>query len=81
MKSRKVNIQTKYGSFDLSLASNSPEKGYTVTVPKLRGVVTHGDTIIEAKKMGREAVELHCEGLLADGLAEVRLLTRSRVLA
>lgn len=81
MKSRKVNIQTKYGSFDLSLVPNSPERGYTIVVPKLKGVVTHGDTIAEAKKMAQEAIELHCEGLLADGFAEVRILPRSKILA
>jgi antitoxin HicB len=44
------------------------EGGYTVTVPALPGVVTEGDTLEEAIAMAREAIELHLEGLMADGV-------------
>lgn len=41
--------------------------GYTVTVPALPGVVTQGDTIEDAIRMAREAIQCHVEGLIADG--------------
>lgn len=70
-------IRTKFGSFDALFIPNTPEKGYTVTVPKLKGIVTCGDTISEAKKMAEEAIELHCECLFAEGMAEVRVLRKT----
>ena len=45
------------------LLRKEPEGGYTVTVPSLPGCVTYGDTIEEAIKMAREAIELYIESL------------------
>lgn len=70
---RIIKIKTLFGAFDCVFEPNLPEKGHTVTVPKLRGVITHGDTLAEAKKMAKEAIELHCECLLEEGLAELKL--------
>jgi antitoxin HicB len=39
--------------------------GYTVLVPSLPGCVTFGDTIDEAIKMAKEAIELYIESLEA----------------
>lgn len=74
MKIQKIikKIKTKMGIFNCLFESNSPEKGYTVTVPKLKGVVTFGDNLKEAENNAKEAIELHCECLLENGLAEVR---------
>lgn len=66
------------GEYACLFKSNYPEKGYTVTVPKLRGIVTCGDILKEAKKMAKEAIELHCECLLQEGLAEVRPISRRK---
>ncbi len=44
-----------------------PEGGFTVTVPTLTGCVTFGDTIEEAMKMAREALELYLESLNLSG--------------
>lgn len=44
-----------------------PEGGYTVIVPSLPGCVTYGDTIEEAKKMAKEAIELYLESLKEHG--------------
>ena len=44
-----------------------PEGGYTVTVPSLSGCVTYGETIDEAVKMAKEAIELYIETLMANG--------------
>lgn len=68
---KKVTIKTNCGSFICHFTTDGNDPGYTVTVPSLKGVVTEGRTLIEAKKMAREAIELHCEGLLAAGLAKI----------
>jgi len=47
------------------LLTEESEGGYTVTVPMLPGCVTFGDTIEEAKKMAKEAIELYIESLVA----------------
>ena len=77
-KNKIVKVETRVGAFECLFESNTPEKGYTVTVPKLRGVVTFGENLEEAKKMAREAIELHCECLLQSGLAEVKVSRRAR---
>ncbi len=49
------------------LLRKEPEGGYTVTVPSLPGCVTYGDTIEQAIKMAREAIELYIESLKEHG--------------
>jgi len=49
------------------LLRKEPEGGYTVIVPSLPGCVTYGDTIEEAIKMAKEAIELYIESLKAHG--------------
>jgi len=44
-----------------------PEGGFTVTVPSLPGCVTFGESLEEAMKMAREAIELYIESLTAHG--------------
>jgi predicted RNase H-like HicB family nuclease len=41
---------------------------YGVTVPDLPGCFSAGATLDEALAMAREAIELHVEGLIAEGL-------------
>jgi len=77
-KKKTIKIKSKMGEYDCLFESNYPEKGYTVTVPTLPGIVTCGDTLEEAKKMAREAIELHCECLLQEGLAAVRPISRRK---
>ena len=43
------------------------EGSYTVIVHSLPGCVTYGDTIEEAKKMAKEAIELYLESLKEHG--------------
>ena len=76
-----ISIKTRFGNFDCLFERNTPEKSYTVTVPKLKGVVTFGKNLDEAKKMAKEAIELHCECLLADNLAEIRIFPRYKTSA
>jgi len=49
------------------LLQKEPEGGYTVIVPLLPGCVTYGETIEEAKKMAKDAIELYLDSLIEDG--------------
>ena len=50
------------------LLDPDPESGtYTVTVPALPGIVTQGGSVEDAIAQAREAIQVHIEGLLADG--------------
>jgi antitoxin HicB len=44
------------------------EGGYVVTCPALRGLVTEGDTLDEARDMARDAIRAYLESLKKDGL-------------
>jgi antitoxin HicB len=44
-----------------------PEGGFVVTCPALPGLVTHGETIEEARDMARDAMEGYIEMLIEDG--------------
>ena len=41
-------------------------EGYTVTVPKLPGLVTEGDNLKEAREMAKDAIRCYLEALLKD---------------
>lgn len=45
------------------LLREEPEGGYTVIVPSLPGCVTYGETLDEAKRMAKEAIELYIQTL------------------
>jgi len=40
--------------------------GYTVTVPKLPGLVTEGDNLRGAREMAKDAIRCYLEALLKD---------------
>ena len=61
LKQKNITIKTKQGIFKVILKSWEGEKGYCVRVPNLPEIVTGGDTIIEAKKMAREAIDFCLE--------------------
>ena len=44
-----------------------PEGGFVVTCPALPGLVTHGDTLEEARNMARDAMEGMIEAMIEDG--------------
>lgn len=56
----------KVSSYRILLRKES-EGGYTVTVPSLTGCVTYGDTIEEAIKMAKEAIEVYLGSLKEHG--------------
>lgn len=60
MKKRKETIYQYEAIFE------SNGEGYTVTVPKLPGLVTEGDNLNEAREMAKDAIRCHIEGLLKD---------------
>lgn len=62
MKKHKENIY----QFEAVFAYNG--QGYTVTVPKLPGLVTEGDNLKEAREMAKDAIRCHLEALLKDKL-------------
>lgn len=72
-KAKVVRLKTKFGELGCLFEVNHPEKGYTVTVPDLSGIVTFGVNLKEAKEMVKEAIELHCECLFEEDLAEVKI--------
>lgn len=43
------------------------EGGYMAIVPALPGLVTYGKDLDEARRMVREAIRCHVEGLIRDG--------------
>ena len=40
--------------------------GYTVTVPKLPGLVTEDNSLKEAKEMAKDAIRCHLQGILKE---------------
>jgi len=49
------------------LLRKEPEGGYTVLVHALPGCITYGETIEEAIKMAKEAIELYLESMIENG--------------
>lgn len=50
----------------IGLFESVAEGGYVVTFPDLPGCITEGDTLDEAKKMAKDAVELYIQSLRDD---------------
>lgn len=61
-KSKRITaaVDTSYGSHRI-IFERDERKGYVATAPDLPGVITWGKTLLEAKKMAREAIELCVE--------------------
>ncbi len=60
MKKRKEKI------YQYEVVFDSSEKGYTVIVPNLPGLVTEGDNLKEAREMAKDAIRCYIEALLKD---------------
>ena len=58
MKKRRETIHQYEAIFDPN------GEGYTVTVPKLPGLVTEGNTLKEAREMAKDAIRCYLEALL-----------------
>lgn len=51
----------------IAIINQEESNKFGVVFPDFEGCVSVGDTLEEAKTMAKEALELHIEGLLADG--------------
>lgn len=58
----------------------SNEGGYTVYVPSLPGCISEGDTVEEAMKNIREAIELYLEPVEDDWLVEEGVMIQELVI-
>ncbi|MFH1759336.1 MAG: type II toxin-antitoxin system HicB family antitoxin [Patescibacteria group bacterium] len=56
--------------YQYSVVFNPNGSGYTVTVPKLPGLVTEGDNLKEAREMAKDAIRCYLESLLKDRMLE-----------
>lgn len=54
--------------YTVLLTPDEESGGFVVEVPALPGCVTQGDTLEEAKRMAKEAIELYLETLAERGL-------------
>ncbi|MBI3979162.1 MAG: type II toxin-antitoxin system HicB family antitoxin [Chloroflexi bacterium] len=55
-------------TYTILLRPDPEEGGFWVSVPALPGCYSQGDTLEEAITHAREAISLHVEGLIAEGL-------------
>ncbi|HBT81863.1 hypothetical protein A3B26_02930 [Candidatus Giovannonibacteria bacterium RIFCSPLOWO2_01_FULL_48_47] len=69
MKKRKENIL----QYEVFFEPNGD--GYTVTVPKLPGLVTEGDNLKEAREMAQDAIKCYLEAILKDRPSSLTLIT------
>ena len=60
MKKRKETI------FQYDVVFDPNGAGYTVTVPKLPGLVTEGSTLKEARDMAKDAIRCYLEAVLKE---------------
>ncbi|KKU67967.1 MAG: hypothetical protein UX89_C0009G0001 [Parcubacteria group bacterium GW2011_GWA2_47_16] len=62
-----VQIRTKHGLFTVAIWHDIRDKAYLVKGVGLPDVVTFGKTLVEAKRMAADALELYCDCTLRDG--------------
>lgn len=67
MKAKSRQRTVRQGERHYTVILEPDEGGYHAFCPALPGCHTCGDTIEEAMKNIREAVEVYCESLLEDG--------------
>jgi len=69
-KNKKLSISKReaVAEYDFTvLFEPATEGGYVVTCPALPGLVTEGDTLVEARRMARDAIRAYIESLRKDG--------------
>ena len=52
-----------------AIFQKEPEGGYTVIIPSLKGCVTYGETIEEARDAAKEAIESYLGSLAKDEIS------------
>jgi len=79
-----ADIKTKYGTFRCVFAPERDMGGYVATAPTVRGAISWGKTLVDAKRYVVEAIEVAIEGdavIIAHKAGYVALRRPSRVLA
>lgn len=78
----------KKGSYKTTIWYDTKDRAYLVKVSSLPGVATFGKTFAVAKKMAKDAIELHCDCLIVEGKVivddnnlAIGKIPRSRVLS
>lgn len=66
-KREKYLIKTKYGNFKVFVWYDRTDKLYLVEVPSFNKTMTQGSTLVDAKYMAKDLVELLCEVAFDDG--------------
>ena len=61
--------------YPIAIETGDEKHAYGVVVPDLPGCFSAGDTLDEALTNARETILLRLEGLLDDGLSQIRLLS------
>lgn len=73
-----INIKTRYGSHDCIFEKDVEKGGFIVTAKNLKGVITWGKNLLEAKKMAKEAVELCIECVVEECIRHWRTIKKSK---
>ncbi len=67
MKSVKNLVETRYGSFFVSIVYRARERIYIIAIPAFPGIVTEARSLSEAKKFAKEVIELQCLAAIEEG--------------
>jgi len=59
-------VKIKETIYDFEVVFDANGQGYTVTVPKLPGLVTEGANLKESKEMAKDAIRCYIEALLKE---------------
>lgn len=65
--------------FHVVLTEDPVDGGYIVTVPEIPGIVTEGDTVEEAMKMAKDAIETHLSYQKETSKTLIKIIPRSEL--
>lgn len=60
-------IKTKDGAYKIVIWFDKKDKAYLVSVPSLPEVFTFGKSLVDAKRMAKDAIELYCDCQVDEG--------------
>ena len=66
-KKKTISIKTKYGIYNVSIWFDSKDKAYLVKALGLQDIVTFGTSLVDAKRMAKDAIELYCDCAIKEG--------------
>ena len=65
--------------YNFEVVFENNDEGYTVTVPKLPGLVTEGSSLEEARLMAKDAIRCYLEALLKDKINKSSSKIKERI--